>query len=78
MHEALILITRAMALAHDHWRTTVGRRRQLSGKVAVLEERVQQLETENALFRSRLLRVPGLRRVARGLRRIDANGLLGR
>lgn len=62
MHEALILIARAIALAHDHWRSTVGRRRPLSGRIAVLEERVQQLEMENALLRSRFLRIPGLRR----------------
>ncbi|MHC5011402.1 MAG: hypothetical protein ACYTG6_10690, partial [Planctomycetota bacterium] len=62
MHEALILIARAMALAHDRWRATIGRRCPLSGKIAVLAERVQRLETENALLRSRFLRIPGLRR----------------
>jgi putative transposase len=62
MHEALILVARAIALAHDHWRSTVGRRRPLSGKIAVLEERVRQLEAEGALLRSRFLRLPGLRR----------------
>jgi len=39
MYEALILIARSIALAHDRWRTTVGRRRPLSGKIAVLDER---------------------------------------
>ena len=43
MHEALITIARMIALAHDHWRATVGRRRPLSGKVAVLEEKLQRL-----------------------------------
>ena len=62
MHEALILIARAIALAHDRWRTTGGRRRPLSGKIAVLEERVQKLEAKNALLRSRFLRIAGLRR----------------
>ena len=41
MHQALILIARAIALAHDHWRRSVGRRLSLSGHVAVLEERVR-------------------------------------
>jgi hypothetical protein len=31
MHQALILIARAIALAHDHWRRSVGRRLSLSG-----------------------------------------------
>ena len=62
MQEALILIAQAISLAHDHWRRTVGRRRPLSGKIAVLEERVEQLEAENRLLRARFLRVPGLRR----------------
>ncbi|MDJ0974707.1 MAG: DDE-type integrase/transposase/recombinase [Planctomycetota bacterium] len=62
MHHALVLIARAIALAHDHWRRTIGRRRLLSGKIAVLEERVQQLRAENALLRTRLLRIPAKRR----------------
>jgi transposase InsO family protein len=62
MHQALILIARAIALAHDHWRRSVGRRLSLSGQVAVLEERVQRLEAENALLRARLVRVPARRR----------------
>ena len=62
MHEALILVARAIALAHDHWRWTVERRRPRSGKIAVLEERVRQLEAEGALLRSRFLRLPGRRR----------------
>jgi transposase-like protein len=62
MHQALILIARAIALAHDHWRRSVGRRLSLSGHVAVLEERVRRLEAENALLRARLGRVPARRR----------------
>jgi transposase InsO family protein len=62
MHEALILIARAIALAHDRWRARVGTRRPLSGKIAVLEERVQRLEAENALLRARFLRLPARRR----------------
>ncbi len=62
MHEALILIARAIALANDRWRTTIGRRRPLSGEIAVLEERVQRLEEESTLLRARLLRVPPRRR----------------
>jgi transposase len=62
MHEALILIAQAISLAHDHWRRTVGRRRPLSGKIAILLERVERLEAENALLRSRFFRIPGLRR----------------
>ena len=62
MPEALILIAQAISLAHDHWRRTVGRRRPLSGKIAVLEEHVEQLEAEVALLRTRLLRIPGMRR----------------
>jgi len=62
MHEALILIARAIALAHDHWRHTIGRRRLLSGKIAVLEKQVQRLRAENALLRARWSRVPARRR----------------
>ena len=62
MYEALILIARSIALAHDRWRTDVGRRRPLSGKIAVLEERAERLEAENTLLRARLLRVPARRR----------------
>jgi len=62
MHEALILIARAISLAHDHWRRTIGRRRPLSGKIAVLVEHEQCLEAENMLLRARLLRVPARRR----------------
>ena len=62
MHEALILIARAIALAHDQWRSTIGRRRPLSGKIAVLEGRLERLEAENTLLRARLLRVPARRR----------------
>ncbi len=36
MHEALILI----ALAHDHWRRTIGRRLPRSGRIDVFEERL--------------------------------------
>jgi len=62
MHEALILIARAIALAHDHWRGTIGRRRPLSGKIDVLEDQVQRLRAENELLRARWLRVPAKRR----------------
>lgn len=62
MHEAMILIASAITRANDHWRRRSGRRRSLSGEIAVLEERVAQLEDENALLRSRFLRVPGIRR----------------
>ena len=55
MHQALLLVARAIALAHDRWRSTIGRRRPLSGKFAVLEERVERLEAENRMLRSRLL-----------------------
>jgi putative transposase len=62
MHEALILIASAISLAHDHWRRTIGRRRPLSGKTAVLEEQLQRLRAENELLRARWLRVPAKRR----------------
>jgi transposase-like protein len=62
MHQALIVIARAIALAHDHWRRSVGRRLSLSGQIAVLEERVRRLEAENAPLRARLVRVPARRR----------------
>ena len=62
MHQALLLVASAIALAHDRWRQHVGRRRLLSGRIAVLEERVARLEAESTLLRSRFLRVPGRRR----------------
>jgi putative transposase len=60
--QALILIARAIALAHDHWRRSVAKRLSLSGHVAVLEERVERLEAQNALLRTRLARVCARRR----------------
>ena len=62
MHQALLLVATAIARAHDRWRLDVARRRMLSGKIAVLEERVARLEAEGALLRARFLRVPGQRR----------------
>ena len=62
MHEALITIAGMIALAHDHWRATAGRRRPLSGKVAVLEEQAQRLRAECALLRARMRRIRPMRR----------------
>ncbi len=62
MHQALLLVATAIVRAHDQWRERVGRRRSLSGKIAVLEERVARLEAESALLRARFLRVPPRRR----------------
>ncbi len=62
MHEALILITRAIALARAHWRRAIDRRLPMSGKIGVLEECLQQLRAENALLRARWHRLPGKRR----------------
>ena len=62
MHQALIVIARAIVLAHDHWRRSIGRRLSLSGHVAVLEEKVSRLVAESALLRARLGRVPARRR----------------
>ena len=59
MHDALILIARAISFAHDRWRECMGRRRALSGTIAMLEERIARLESESALLRARFLRVPG-------------------
>ena len=53
-----MILGRAIALAHDHWRRSVGRRFSRSAHIAVLEERIARLEAENALLRTRLLRVP--------------------
>lgn len=61
MHQGLILIARAISFAHDHWRRTIGRRRPLSGRIGVLEERVARLEAENNLLWSRFLRVHRLK-----------------
>lgn len=62
MHEALLIIARAIALAHDHWRSAIGRRRPLSGRISSLEERVKRLEAENDLLRARFRRLPPRRR----------------
>jgi putative transposase len=62
MNQALILIGRAIALAHDHWRRSVGRRLSLASHIAVLEERIGRLEAQIALLRARLVRVPARRR----------------
>ena len=39
MHDALVLIARAIAFAHDRWRAETARRLTLSGHIAILEER---------------------------------------
>jgi hypothetical protein len=62
VHDALILIARAVALAPDQWRSSIGRLRSLSGKIAGIEEQVQRLGAENELLRARWLRVPAKRR----------------
>ena len=62
MYRALLIIASAIRCAHGRWRERVGRRRSLSGKITMLEERVQRLEAENDLLRSRFLRIPGHRR----------------
>ena len=62
MHEALIVIARAISFAHDRWRLTIGRRRPLSGRIGILEERVRRLEVESTLRRTRLRRLPARRR----------------
>ena len=61
MLDAMILIARHIALAHDRWRVGLGRR-PLSGEVSRLEERVQRVEAENELLRRRIGRVPARRR----------------
>jgi putative transposase len=62
MHQALLLIATAIRAAHDRWRVTVARTRSRSAEIAVLEERVQRLEAENALLRARFGRLPPRRR----------------
>ncbi len=62
MHEALLLIARVIGCAHDRWRRTIGRHRPLSGKIAILEERVRRFEAENDLLRARFRRLPPRRR----------------
>ena len=62
MHDALILIACTIALAHDHWRRTIGRRRPLSEKTDMLEEQLRRLRAENAPLRARWHRAPGKRR----------------
>ena len=57
MHQALALIGTAISLAHDRWRSGIGRRRPLSGTIAALEQRISQIETENVLLRRRVLRL---------------------
>ena len=62
MLQALLLISRHIAFAHDRWRATVSRKRPLSGRISILEERIARLEVENTLLRTRLLRMPARRR----------------
>ncbi len=57
MHQILVFIMEQIALAHEHWRATVGRARPLSGRIATLEERIAQLEAEADLLRCRLCRI---------------------
>jgi hypothetical protein len=57
MVQALLLIARWIAAAHDRCCATVATRRPLLVKVAVLRERVERLRAENDLLRARLGRM---------------------
>ena len=58
MLRAVLLVSRWIAAAHDHWRTEVGRRRPLSAEIDVLRETLERLGSENDLLRARLRRLP--------------------
>jgi len=58
MQQILLLVGRALALAHERWRMTLGQRLSRAARIAVLEERVERLERELAIVRARFLRVP--------------------
>ncbi|MGH7163191.1 MAG: DDE-type integrase/transposase/recombinase [Planctomycetota bacterium] len=60
MLRALLVVARAIALAHDRFR--VARCRALASEIGVLRERIARLEAENGLLRARLHRLHPRRR----------------
>ena len=57
MHQALLLVARAISLAHDRWQQGVGGRRSLSGRIDVREERVARTERRQRVYDHRLIRL---------------------
>ena len=62
MLKAILVISRAIAVAHDRWRTRVAPRRPMLVEISVLRERVECIREENDLLRARLRRVPSRQR----------------
>jgi putative transposase len=62
MVNALLLIARWIAAAHDRWCATTATRRPLRVEVDVLKELVERLRAENDLLRGRLGRMESARR----------------
>jgi len=60
MLRALLVVARAIALAHDRFRTALSR--PLAAGIDALRERIARLEAENALLRARLERLHPRRR----------------
>ena len=62
MIPTLLLISRWIGQAHDHWRVRTASRRPLAAEIDLLHERLEQLRGENEILRTRLLRLAPRRR----------------
>ena len=62
MIQTLLLISRWIGQAHDLWRARISSRRPLAAEIDVLYERIEQLQSENKILRTRLLRLLPRRR----------------
>ena len=59
---SLLLVSRWIGQAHDHWRVRAASRRPLAAEIDLLHERLEQLRGENEILRTRLLRLAPRRR----------------
>jgi putative transposase len=62
MVHALLLVARWIAVAHDHWRTSVADGRPRDVEIALLKERLERVRSENDILRERLARIDPRRR----------------
>ena len=57
MIQTLLLISRWIGQAHDHWRASTAGRRPMAAEIDLLHERLEQVRSENEILRTRLLRL---------------------
>ena len=62
MIQTLLLISRWIGQAHDQWRSNTASRRPKAAEIDLLHEQIEQLQSENKILRTRLLRLPPRKR----------------